>query len=89
MIPNKKKTDNIWPTSRNSTDLQKLAQKENFALFQLAGVLGQVSSYQFDFIKDKQIQKEIEEIRSSLKLIQTHIKCIQSDRKRARKAGKK
>lgn len=84
MIPVKpvKKPQNR--THNISTPLQKLAQKENFALFQIKGMKGHL--YPIGFAaNDKLIQKELLSIRDSLNFIETYIKSVQSDRIRARK----
>lgn len=100
MIPNKNKTrkDNSveaqaarldWAARHPTSDLQKLAQKENFALFQLEGIKSQLRSIEWGLIsnKDKVIAKTVLEIKDSVEFLKTSIKCIQSDRKRSRKKG--
>ncbi len=84
MIPNKNKTNKVWPITRKTTELQQLAQKENFALFQLASIKSQIRSIEWG-IKDSLASTVLDTIRKDTEFLITHIKCIQSDRKRARK----
>jgi hypothetical protein len=70
------------------TELQKLAQKENFALFQLASVKSQLYSIQQFDLKDNLVRKELDSMRDSLEFLKTYIKSIQSDRAIARRKKK-
>lgn len=65
-----------------TTDLQKLAQKENFALFQLASIKSQLRSIHWG-ISNPFVRLALEDIKKDVEFVVTHIKCEQSDRKRA------
>lgn len=79
MIPNKKKTDKVqnYPT----TELQKLAQKENFALFILASMKGQlIHLYQCKSLDREQTKY----LQSRLVYMTNEIKTEQRNRKAER-----
>jgi hypothetical protein len=66
-----------------TTELQRLAQKENYALFQLAGIIGQLNS--LNGLMDAYISSRVLNIRQNVSGIRSQIKYRQSLRKEQRK----
>lgn len=70
-----------------STELQKLAQSENYALFQLRSMRGNLIHINFAH-NDMILQKELHSLRVSLSFLDAYIRSNQQDRIRARKKEK-